>query len=79
MIQAKVMLNQKFLDRYGRLIVKKDKIRRRQICNMLAQIKQTVVYAIKSLEMDLIRIPKSLAFKRRKVSKKREVLRKELR
>lgn len=39
LVQAKMMLNEKFLDRYGRMIVNKDKNRKRQISNMLAQVK----------------------------------------
>ena len=78
LVQAKMMLNEKCLDRYGRFIVNKDKNRRRQISNMLAQIKQTYVLAIKNLDIDLLRIPKGMTYKRRQVAIKREVLRKEL-
>ena len=78
LVQAKMMLNEKFLDRYGRKVVNKDKNRKRQISNMLAQVKQTYVLAIKNLEMDLIGIPNSMKHKRQKLAIKREVLRKEL-
>ena len=78
MVQAQLLLTQVLKDNSGRQIFSKDKIRRRQIANMQAIIKSILVLCIKFLEMDLIRLPKLKIHKRRKISKKREIIRKEL-
>lgn len=61
--------------------MKKEKVRKRQIANMLGSSKQAMVLSIKNLEILLCSMPNSveeLREKRRKIFHKREALKKEL-